>query len=427
MTERNMKCLDVLAPRGLIQIASGMSLKTVTEEGLCPLRISVDGNRIAHLESLRQDASSPSRILLPRLVEPHSHLDKAFTWTESPNLSGGYQGALEANLREHQHRTFERVYSRAERALKLAIRNGLRAVRTHVDSFGVTAEQSWEALFLLKKRWQPLIDVELVALVPLEYWSSKEGKAFGARVAKASGLLGGVLVPPFDKAVTRRYLMQMLKLANELGCGIDLHIDETHLHPADGLKLLIDVLDCYQAHVPITCSHLSSMGLLSDRNLRRLADRLAHYRVNVVVLPLTNFWLLGRKNRISPIKRPFAPILQLQHAGVTVAVGGDNVQDPWFPAGNFDPLSLMSLSMPLAQIAPWERLGLSPFTTAASALLNLEWDGCIREGCPANLLFLEAKTWSEALSTPPSRQIMINGEWLEKKNFSMQNSIAPFD
>lgn len=427
MTERHKKSLEVLVPRGLIEIGSEISLNTVTPEGLCPLRIFIEGSRISRLESIQQDELPQLRILLPRFVEPHAHIDKAFTWPDEPNLQGGYKAALEANLREHNIRTFERVYSSAERALKLATNNGFRAVRSHVDSFGVTAEHSWEALLSLQNQWKPLIDLQLVALVPLEYWSSSEGKAFGTRVSNAAGLLGGVLVPPFDREVTRNSLLQMLKLANELNCGIDLHIDESHIHPAQGLKLLIEVLDECQINVPITCSHLSSMGLLSQRNLRRLADRLAHHRVNVVVLPLTNFWLLGRQNRRTPLQRPFAPIAQLQQAGVIVAVGGDNVQDPWFPAGNFDPLSLMSFSMPLAQLAPWQRLGLAPFTTAAAALMDLEWDGAIGEGSPANLVLLEAKTWAEALSSPPSRKVMINGEWIEGMDFPVHNSTVSLE
>jgi cytosine deaminase len=68
-----------------------------------------------------------------------------------------------------------------------------------------------------------------------------------------------------------------------------------------------------------------------------LAERMALHNIRVVALPLTNGWLLGRQDFATPLRRPLAPIRQLQRAGVCVAVGGDNVQDPWFPAGNFDP------------------------------------------------------------------------------------------
>ena len=138
---------------------------------------------------------------------------------------------------------------------------------------------------------------------------------------------------------------------------------------------------------------------------------MAASELRVAALPLTNGWLLARRPGCTPVVRPLAPIHQLQRAGVCVAVGGDNVADPWFPAGGFDPIALMASSLPLTQLAPWQRLGLAPFTTAAAALMDLAWDGVIREGAPADLMLLEAASWSEALMSPPARRILIAGHW----------------
>ena len=86
------------------------------------------------------------------------------------------------------------------------------------------------------------------------------------------------------------------------------------------------------------------------------------WRVNhiCVVAALTNAWLLARQPGVTPTTRPLAPIRCLQRSGVCVAVGCDNVADPWYPAGGFDPIALMARSLPLAQLAPWQRLGLAP-------------------------------------------------------------------
>ena len=107
-----------------------------------------------------------------------------------------------------------------------------------------------------------------------------------------------------------------------------------------------------------------------------------------------------------------APIKQLQNAGVTVAIGGDNVQDPWYPGGNYDPISLISASMPITQLPPWERLGLSTFTTAASRLMGLESDGILKSGIPADFVVLDAVSWSVAISSQPERKVMIKGNWI---------------
>lgn len=413
MSQERKGCLEAWVPRVLLTREMDVLSARVTAEGLCPLRICWQDGRLCSFELLDADVLSPKRLLLPRLAEPHAHLDKAFTWLEFPNLHGTYSGAMVANFKECQSRTLIGVRQRAERSLKLALRHGLRAMRSHVDSLGPATDSSWEALLDLQRQWQEWMELQWVALVPIEHWSTREGDQLAGRVAAVGGLLGGVVVPPFDPGKTRDSLRQMLQLADRLGCGIDLHIDESQSHPAAGLKQLLLVLDRMSITVPITCSHASSMGLLPPGAVRRLADRMAHHRLNVVSLPLTNGWLLSKQPRRTPVERPLAPIHQLQLAGVTVAVGGDNVQDPWFPVGNFDPLALMAFSLPLAHLAPWQRLGLAPFTTAAARVMNLSWEGTLQPGSPANLLLLEAGSWAEALAVPPRRQVIVDGNWLQ--------------
>ena len=233
-----------------------------------------------------------------------------------------------------------------------------------------------------------------------------------SKIAAKSGLLGTVITPPFERSIIYDSIIQMLELANRLNCALDIHIDESQEYPAAGIKQLIRALDDFKCHVPITCSHASSMSLLHSRELTVISEQLAKHEVQVVALPLTNAWLLGRHPSKTPFERPLAPIYQLQKAGVDVSVGGDNVQDPWLPIGNFDPISLMSFSVPIAHLTPWTRLGLAPFTTAPARLMSLNWDGIIDVGGPADLMLLEASSWAEALSSPPSREIFIKGELL---------------
>ncbi|MDP6193045.1 MAG: amidohydrolase family protein [Prochlorococcus sp.] len=415
--------LEAWVPRGLLTIPANVLEGRATAEGLCPMRIHWQAGRLHRVELIAIDASSPPQhVLLPRLVEPHAHLDKAFTWADFPNLSGSYSGALAANLLEHQQRTLLGVRQRAERALQLALQHGLRAVRSHVDSVGPHCDLSWEALLDLQRQWQDRLTLQLVALVPVEHWSTSAGKKLAQKVAASGGLMGGVLVPPCNGPAPRHALRKMLLLADQLGCAIDLHIDEANSHYATGVQQLLRVLDGIKVSVPITCSHASTLGLLPPAELCRIAERMADHQINVVALPMTNGWLLAKQPRRTPVERPIAPIHQLQVAGISVAVGGDNVQDPWFPAGNFDPLSLMAFSLPLAHLAPWQRLGLAPFTTAAAHLMDLAWDGTLQPGSPADLILVKASSWAELLAAKPDRRVLINGTWLDEQTMATTTS-----
>jgi cytosine deaminase len=265
----------------------------------------------------------------------------------------------------------------------------------------------------LKQHWLGRVELQLVALVPISHWSTEAGRALAERVAQAGGLLGGVLGPPYPRARRdRQALQEMLQLAEQLGCGIDLHVDESGEAPGQGVALLLEQLERRRPELPITCSHASSMGLLPLAAQQRLAERLARLQVEVVALPTTNLWLLGRRGDDDLAQRPLAPVRQLQRAGVVVAVGGDNVQDPWDPGSDFDPLELLRLASRVCHCSPWQRQGLTPFTTAPARMLGLAWDGIVRQGSPADLVITSATRWSELLARPPQRRVLRSGQWL---------------
>ncbi len=414
MHNQNNGYLEALVPRGLLIGARNILNSPVTQEGLSYIRLEWEKGYVTSLESISPAKSPPKQILLPRLIEPHTHIDKAFTWDISPNLKGTYLGALNANLKEHSLRTSDGVHQKAKRCLNLALTNGIRAMRTHIDIFGQEGSESWNVILDLKREWKGIIDLQCVALAPVEFWATKEGEIFASSFASSNSLIGGVIVPPFNNRTMHDALFNLLSLADKVGCNIDLHIDESKDNPGTGLKQLIKVLDQIKVDIKITCSHLSSLGLMPSEKIKNLADQIAEHDLKVIALPLTNGWLLGRGAGKTATQKPLAPIKQLQSAGVSVSIGGDNIQDPWFPSGNLDPIALMSYALPLTQLAPWNRLGLSTFTTAASNTLGLKWDGCIATGCPADLVVCDATSWVDLLSKPPKRNVLLKGRWLEK-------------
>lgn len=401
-------------PRLLLDPQSG-AVPSADAEGLVPLLLHWRDGRVTRLEPLAADAHrEPLPLVLTPLVEPHAHLDKAFTAAAFPNREGTMQAALAANRREFAERRAEQVLERGDRALELAWRHGVRAMRSHIDGVGPAAEPSVEALLQLQERWRGRVDLQLVLLSPLGHWSTPEGEAWAQTLAAAGALLGGVLGPPYRfSADGPRELLQLLRLAERLGMGVDLHVDESDVQPGRGVELVARTVIEQRLALPITCSHASSLGLLRGRRLARLAEQLAASELAVVALPLTNLWLLGRRPEGTPLLRPMAPVAALQQAGVTVAVGGDNVQDPWFPGGTFDPLTALGYSAVAFHLVPWERQGLAPFTTAAARLLGLAWDGVLRPGAPADLLVLGASDWNAVLTCPPQRRVLREGMWLD--------------
>ncbi|MDC3122081.1 amidohydrolase family protein [Prochlorococcus sp. AH-716-J21] len=401
---------EVLIPRSLCLIEDFDNL-IIDEEDLCSVSISWEDGFVSELKPLKNKFTKPKNILFPRFVETHSHFDKSFTWADFPNLESNYGRALSVNLEEHKTRTIDKVLERVEKSLKLAIQNGYRAIRSHIDTYKSQSIDIWIELFKLQKEFSSELILQFVALAPLEFWDTPKGEELAKIFSTNGGILGGVIVPPFNKKNTSKFLKKMLRLASKYKLEIDLHIDESIIEPGAGLKVLLETIESLKIRsIPITCSHLSSLINLSNKEILNLGEKMAERNIKVIALPLTNFWLLNRSNKTTSLKRPVAPIKQLQKTHVDVSLGSDNVQDPWYPFGNFDPFYMLSCSIPMLQLNPWERMTISSIFLAPSRLLNLKWDGLIKKGCPADFIILDAQRWADIFSSTLKRKVYIKGD-----------------
>ena len=150
-------CLEVLVPRCLIGDGRDVLGISVDKEGLSPIQFEWLDGTITAIQGLKETSKVPEQILLPRFVEPHAHLDKAFSWSRSSNLRGSYEEALAANLSEYELRSKDELIHRVEKCLHLALVNGIRAIRSHIDSFGKTVMSDWDLLENIRKRWKEKI------------------------------------------------------------------------------------------------------------------------------------------------------------------------------------------------------------------------------------------------------------------------------
>ena len=206
--------LAARVPRSLLDPAA-LGWPTPDADGLVAVGLDWAEGRITRCSPLVQRdpaALAQLPLALTPLVEPHTHLDKAFTAAAFPNRAGTMAAALAANRREFEQRTAEQVLERGERALQLAWRHGVRAIRSHLDGVGAAAEPSWQALRQLQQRWSGRVELQLVWLAPLSYWATPEGERQAQELAATGGLLGGVLGPPYRfNAEAPQLVLQLLR------------------------------------------------------------------------------------------------------------------------------------------------------------------------------------------------------------------------
>ncbi len=176
---------------------------------------------------------------------------------------------------------------------------------------------------------------------------------------------------------------------------VDLHTDETLDAGILGLRdLAARVAKSGFAH-PVAASHCVSLGVQPADVQRAVAEEVAAAEVSVVTLPQTNLFLQGRDHPVAT-PRGLAPLRALLAAGVNLAGGADNLQDPFNLVGRADPFETAALLVMAGHLGLAEAY--HAVSTASRVALGLA-PVAIEPGAPAELLAVRASTLREAIAS----------------------------
>jgi cytosine deaminase len=95
--------------------------------------------------------------------------------------------------------------------------------------------------------------------------------------------------------------------------------------------------------------------------------------------------------------------------GIRVAFGSDNHRDPFFPAGDLDPLHTLALAAMAAHLDDPVGAWIDTVCTTPAQLLGLAWDGVLRAGAPADLVIHPGRCSAEVISRAAHGRIVVRG------------------
>jgi cytosine/creatinine deaminase len=271
------------------------------------------------------------RLLLPGLLEPHCHIDKTLTAKQVGNSAGTLTEAIKNWIAFKPSITKDNYLERGKKALEMAISHGTTTLRTHVD-VDANGFLALEAILELKELFKDKISVQIVALgnPELEFETMREAMRLGADV------VGGC---PAIRQNPKLEIENALKIAEEFGKPLDLHVDENDF--SNTLEFLADKVLERQFDLPVMAGHCCSLDFMSEGDAARVIEKVARAGISIVSLPACNLNLQGRG--VHPVPRGVTRVLDLLNAGVNVCVGSDNVQDPFHPIGNYNLLNAANL------------------------------------------------------------------------------------
>ena len=279
-------------------------------------------------------------LVVPALVEPHAHLDKALTAEIVPNPKGDLLGAIEAWIvaAAAGRITHEGTVERAHAAMELLLVHGVTAVRTHVNVLGTNGTAALRAVKEAATRFEGLLDVQTVALTSSPMTGPDSGAnraALDAAIEEGVDLVGGC--PHLDPDA-EGLIANAIRVATDAGVGIDLHVDDPGVLTLR--ELARQVIDSGFAG-SVSASHCVTLGMQSPATQTEVARLVAEAGISVFPLPQTNLFLQGRDHPTAPPRGLTAVAAAVTVFGFVVVDDGDTsrmtdfVCDVAFPEKSF--------------------------------------------------------------------------------------------
>lgn len=379
-----------------------MILDQVNLNGIT-VRLTLAEGRIA---AITPTPGPASRTVIPLLVEPHVHLDKAFTISRARADKPGLFGAIEAMAADKANWTPADLRSRIEAGMREAWAAGCRAIRSHIDWTDPAVPLAWEIATEIAQDWagrMPLIRSSLSGIDLLG--DPDHGPVIASRVARDGQVLGAFVYRHPDLEARIPYVFD---LAQRHGLRLDFHVDEGLEVAATGLDLIVAEAARRGMGDRVLCGHACSLSIRPDADQAIAA--LAASGVALTVMPTTNLYLQDMTPGRSPRLRGLAPAQELRAAGVPVLLGTDNVCDPFYPLGVHDPLDALRLAALAAHLAPGDWV--DAITATSARALGLAPQG-LAQGDRADFLLLPAPDLLSALARPGVPRQVVRGGVLQ--------------
>ena len=386
---------------------------TPNADGLVSCDIVIDQDRIATIGPAVQDGLArvdlDNGIVLPRLVDLHTHIDKGHIWARAQNPDGTHLGARNAVMADRDANwSGEDVRKRMDFALRCAFAHGTGALRTHIDSYPKQTPISWGVFAEMREQWKGRIALQAVALCPIDMVEDETVfRALVDTVAKHGGILGGLtFLGEAPNAKTDAMLDKVFAAAIANGLDLDFHVDESDSPNARSLGQIAEAALRHKFKGKIVAGHCCSLALADDNERATIIARVAEAGIAVVSLPMCNMYLQDRKAGRTPRWRGVAPLHELAAAGVTVMVASDNTRDPFYAYGDLDMLEVYREATRILHFDHSERPWLKTVAATPGEVMRLP-NGRMTAGAPAGMILTRARTMNELLSRPQTDRVVL--------------------
>lgn len=397
---------------------SSLLIRNVRPMGASPVDVLVQEGRVAALgTALAAPAGTAveeggGALLLPGLVEGHTHLDKTMWGMD------WYRNEVGTNLTDkiENERAFRHAsgHDAAAQSMVLAkafLALGTTRLRTHVDVDTQAGLRHLEGTLRTRDALRDVQQIQVVAF-PQSGLLGRPGTAelLDQSLALGADVLGGLDPCAIDGDPVKS-LDVLFGIAHKHQRPVDIHLHEPGAMGAFSLDLILQRTEALGMQGKVAISHGFCLGDVTERERDALLARMAKLGVVLVTS--------------APPSRTVPPLMACRQAGVTVVGGNDGIRDTWSPYGNPDMLEramIIGLRYNLRRDDEIE-VALDTVTHAGARGCGFEAYGLV-PGNRADLVLVDAQTPAHAVVSRPVRKLVVSGGRIVARNGVLQADVA---
>ena len=379
-----------------------------------PVDVRVEDGRIAAIGASLPPVSPPSAsplaadgvtridargaLLLPGLVESHTHLDKT-VWGMPWYVNECGSRLIDRIDNERRWRA-ESGHDAGAASLALGrafLAAGTTRLRTHVDIDTDAGLRHLEGVLATRETLADTLDMQIVAF-PQSGVLDREGTValLDAALARGADMLGWLDPCAIDRD-PKASLDAMFALADKHGCPIDMHLHEPGEMGVFTFELMLERIAALGMQGRVVVSHAFCLGELDMARADAMLARLADAGVALITT--------------APPSRVVPPLMACRRAGVPLAGGNDGIRDTWTPYGVPDMLEramMIGLRYNLRRDDELE-MALDCVTHQGARTCWFD-DYGLHVGARADLVLVDAVNAAQAIVTrAPRRWVVANG------------------
>lgn len=262
-------------------------------------------------------------------VNCHAHFDKAFYITEAGLAQTMVDMEVKWRMSDDikKNSTQDQIADRIRTGLDIMVRQGVKRCVSFVDAYNAVDHRAIDAAVQVKQEYRNTIEL-IIVTQPLGGLIDPVARQLYTEITAKADVAGGL--PSKDRPKDRENFDWLFKIATDLNKPLHVHIDQENNPDERDTELLLNFVEKYHYQGRVAAIHGISLSAQSAEYRQQIFQRMAQLQVALVVCPSAAI-SMKQLAKIAPLHNSIVNVPEAIAAGVTVAIGVDNVHDFYQP------------------------------------------------------------------------------------------------